>query len=557
MKKTILTGAALIAFAAVSIAQTTNNVASSSQVGQYQSNEQTQRGSRLRSTVTQGSGNNTTLNTYNKAKTDQSGTYQEATVSQDGDADYNQAVITQKVGGPTTSNKNTATIRQQTTSGGTSFRSTLPGIGTAGTGNYGEVVQQGSANTASISQQTNSSGNYGLVQQYGTGNTQADIIQDVSSDGNSAQIKQGANGLPVSGNKAVIEQKLSSTTNDALITQASSGNTAEVFETSFSSSNTARINQSGGASTGSVRQDNNSSFNSANLIQIGDQNVGTITQTGFSGGAGVGNTAELYQRGSNNTQTSIGQGSTSYNNTAILNQYGSNNQITRISQSDMSYNNTARIDMGGDGPNGTYGAYGYSVNGGTAIIDQNNNSHDNKARIGQSGDGHNGQIYQINNVSNSEAYIDQYPGGAGNNIGYIKQENQTSGLVRITQNQNTYPGGNYGQNEARAFQGSSSYGVSSGNIMTIVQENNGNKSFSEQLGMNNLMEIKQYGDGNLVYGPGGPNRADGIAHQEGSLNKAYITQTAGGGISNSAYLNQVGTGNTATITQVGGVSVAP
>lgn len=428
MKKSILTGIAFLSFAAASVAQ---NTARSVQIGTRQINQQTQNGSQLRSTVTQGNGTNVTANTYNQARTDQSGTQQTATVQQTTIANYNQA----------------------------------------------------------------------LIRQIGDNQT--------------------------------------------------SGNTAGIYQTGISTGNTARISQSGGASTATIRQEAVSTQNQATLTQIGDGNGAVIRQSTVSGGPGVGNVATLYQQGNNNTQTRIDQQNGSAGNRAYLNQYGSGNGETRISQSNGSGNNTARIDQGGDGPNGTYGAYGYAVNGGRAVIEQNNFSYNNTARIGQSGNGHDAQIYQNNNVSNSEAYIDQYPGGAGHNVGYIRQENQTGGSVRITQNAATYPGGGYGQNEARAFQGSLGYGLSSGNVLTIVQENAGNRSFAEQLGSNNLMEIKQYGNGNLVFGPGSDNRPAGLAHQEGMMNRASITQNSNGGVSNTAYLSQSGRGNTATIIQNG------
>lgn len=551
MKKTVLTGFALLLVSAA-VAQ---NAATLRQVGSYQTSQQKQAGNQLTSTVMQGSGSDVTVNTYNQSLTDQTGRFHAATVNQLDNASNNAATITQTGSGPLAADGHKATITQQTNSGGTApARSAIFGRdATAGKGNVADILQQSTRNEASISQSDNSSSNYGRIVQTGSSNSQPQgapgstyINQDHRAAGNAALIEQ-----PGNENGAQISQTTNSAQNEATVRQVSSNNFARIDQNDQSSLNTADVSQSGGASRAFVRQESRSIGNRAGLTQAGNGNVGTIEQTGTSGGTGIGNVANLYQQGNNNTQTSIGQNNTSYGNRAYLNQYGDNNNETRITQSGESHGNTARIDQGGDGPGGTYSAYGYAVNGGRAVIEQNNFSYNNTARIGQSGDGHDAQIYQNSNVSNSEAYIDQYPGGAGHNVGYIRQENQTGGLVRITQNAATYPGGNYGQNEARAFQGSLSYGVSSGNVLTIVQENSGNRSFAEQFGTANLMEIKQYGNGNLVFGPGSDNRPAGIAHQDGVMNKAYIIQNSTGGVANSAYLSQSGSHNTATIVQNG------
>ena len=112
MKKVVLTSLTLMGFASVCFAQ---NSATLQQSGTSQSSVQTQSGSYLTSTVTQGTDNNTTLNTYNQAVSDQSGSHQTATVLQDYITGHNQAVVTQKGGGPLVANGNTATIRRRTT----------------------------------------------------------------------------------------------------------------------------------------------------------------------------------------------------------------------------------------------------------------------------------------------------------------------------------------------------------------------------------------------------------------------------------------------------------
>ena len=519
------------------------NTAQSTQTGINQVSTQTQVGSHLNSTVIQGSGSNTTINSYNQSSTNQLGNYHKAIVEQNYGATYNQAVINQKGEGLSTTDGNTAIINQTSNSGGSSFRSALPGLGINGTGNYGAISQQGTRNASYINQQIYSSGNYGSVSQYGTNNTQTGITQNKEAFGNSAQIQQGTLSVPVSGNKASVTQEKESLFNNGQIIQANNGNAADIRQRSISLYNTATIRQEGTNSQGIIEQSYTSAENKASLIQNGNNNKALIEQQSTSGGTGAGNTAELYQTGNNNLNTSILQNYSSANNKANLHQYGNNNNETRISQLQRSDNNKATIDMGGDGPNGQYPNGWISVNGGTAIIEQSINSYDNKARIGQSGDGHNARIFQHIFVNNSEAYIDQYPAGLPNTA-LIRQTNSTSSKANIVQNQNSFGGGN-GNNLAEVFQGAYSGGLSSGNITSIIQENANNISRNEQIGTNNLALISQTGNGNTVAGL----NADTIARQIGSDNKLYVTQNSMGGAGNMAHVSQIGTGNTAIINQ--------
>ena len=318
--------------------------------------------------------------------------------------------------------------------------------------------------------------------------------------------------------------------------------------TAINTHNTALTDQSGNNSTATIEQRFFSTANTAILIQKGDNNNGAIEQNVASGGMGVGNTAELFQAGNNNLSTIIQQNNVSFGNQAYLNQYGNNNNETRITQSTLSFRNKATINMGGDGPMGMYPNGWTPVNGGTAIIEQMANSHDNIARIGQSGDGHIGRIYQNNNTANSEAYIDQYASGQANNA-LIRQTNQSSGTARITQNQNSFGGGN-GANLAEVYQGSNAFSLSGGNYTLITQENANNVSRNQQLGTNNVAIISQTGNGNIVEGLGG----DSIARQIGSANQLHVTQSSLGGPGNVAHVSQLGTGNVAIISQVSQVS---
>ncbi len=61
--------------------------------------------------------------------------------------------------------------------------------------------------------------------------------------------------------------------------------------------------------------------------------------------------------------------------------------------------------------------------------------------------------------------------------------------VRMTQNQNSFPG--TGGNVAEVFQGNANDEsiLSSGNTTTVVQENSGNTSRNEQIGNENLTTI--------------------------------------------------------------------
>ncbi|MBD2753146.1 hypothetical protein [Spirosoma validum] len=537
MKKKVLTAFALLVFVAESYAQ---NTATLNQVGTNQTSHQSQSGANLISTVTQGSNPNNIRNKNNQMQTDQSGSYQIANVLQDYGSAYNQATIVQKGGGPLASLANSAAINQASNSGGTTFRSTSPGLGIVGTGNYGTIFQQGAGNASVIDQQIYSSGNYGSIDQYGTGNRETSISQSKEAEGNNAQIRQGSLNNAVSDNRAAIAQEKQSFFNDAQIDQSSHGNTAEIWQRSSSSYNTATISQQGTNSQAKIEQSYTSSENKATLTQHGNNNKGTIEQQSTSGGSAVGNTATLYQQGNNNLITSILQNYFSSNNKAYLNQYGNNNKETRISQLQSSNNNTATINMGGDGPTGQYPNGWIPVNNGTAVIDQSINSHDNIARIGQSGDGHNAQIYQTLSVSNSNAYVDQYPAGSANTA-LIRQTRSTASQTSIVQNQNSFGGGN-GNNLAEVFQGSYEDGLSSGNITSVIQEKLNNISRNQQIGANNMAMINQSGNGNIVAGL----NADTMARQIGSDNKLYISQT---GTGNAAHVIQAGSGNMLMINQ--------
>ena len=122
--------------------------------------------------VTQGNGTNVSVNTLNKSLTDQTGLNHSVTVTQDGNADNNNAVVKQTGSGPNPADGHRATILQQNNSGGMGgMRVTTFGKdATAGKGNYADIEQGEVKNAASIEQNSTSSNNFGQILQTGSNN---------------------------------------------------------------------------------------------------------------------------------------------------------------------------------------------------------------------------------------------------------------------------------------------------------------------------------------------------------------------------------------------------
>ena len=564
MKKIILTGVALVAFAAAGFAQ---NTATYTGVGTNQTNLQKQSGNKLTSAVKQGTGSNVTVNQGNNAYTDQSGKRQNATIEQN-DTRSSRAAILQTTGGATA---NDATILQNQ-SGTGNFEVTdisdKAAVRAAG-GNFGGVLQDGSGNKAVVDQSGTSNastGNQGEIYQYGTNNntgyngldnSAVGIFQDGTN--NTATITQGTSGQPVTGNAATIEQFESASSNEATIKQLSDNNKAYAGQAFYAIGNTATVTQSGGSqgstalvSQGGTSAANNASGNEATITQTDELNNAVIKQEGASAGNSQDNKATIAQDGTNN-QAEIDQQDNSLSNTATINQTGKNNSGTgssvngsfaggaTISQGSNARANTATITESGDG-NGAY-------------IVQQNNSHDNVATIDQKGTSSYAEIFQNKEVANNTATVNQGTSGTKNYASVTQQyaydlsvpnaTGQNGNSVEVNQNVNS-AGGN---NKAVVLQGGDAANITDKSKVTVTQEDNLNQAYLTQTGQKLTAKVDQDGNYNLLTKGGATDNA----LQLGSNYTLTVTQSAPGataGFSNSAFVNSnnVGGGGI-TITQ--------
>ena len=454
MKKVLLTGAALMAFAAASFAQT--NTGTVQQAGTNQSALQLQTGNYLQSSISQLNGTGTNVGNFGATRQESVGAAgNKAFVNQNDGAKSNRGYVTQLKG-----TGNVGSITQENNSGAGSLQVT---VGTssadvrAAGGNWGGIFQQGSNNANTfIIQGNTATKNFADIAQYGTNNRQTSIDQSNNSTNNEATIKQGTADAGVSNNQASVSQQGNSNDNQAFITQLSNNNNATITQNDYSYDNKATVKQSiGTGNTGTIQQRNNSD-GQASVLQTGYDNTGTINQINGS-----------------------------YYEKATVEQMGSSGKAT-INQ--------------------IYDGYG------VATIKQNG--------------------------YNNEAVIDQINGGtvAG-----------TGNTATITQDLATTAGSN---NKARIIQGEvdgSNY--SKNNVATIKQEYSYNTANLMQVGNGNTGALSQTGDYNVIKGVSGD-----FALQRGNNNILTVTQDSGGSapyVPNVASVSQMGTGNSAVITQVG------
>ncbi len=251
MKKVLLTGAALMAFAAAGFAQNTSTV---NQNGTSQTANATQVGNQQTSTINQTTGSATGANanygnfgaTFQGMPGSPNNTGPNmATINQNDGSQGNRAGATQS------GDKQTSTINQNGgadgISGGSSSAATLNSA--SGNGNFAGTKQQGSLGTAMVNQNNNSSSNFGEVRQNGGGTTinTGTVNQSNTSKSNYGQIYQGYTapdnpGAVVNNDKATINQgktnaadlnytpgvAAESLNNQARITQTASDNTASI-----------------------------------------------------------------------------------------------------------------------------------------------------------------------------------------------------------------------------------------------------------------------------------------------------------------------------------------
>ncbi|GAB3575813.1 hypothetical protein GCM10027578_40510 [Spirosoma luteolum] len=326
MKKVLLTGSALLAFAAAGFAQ--NNTATLLQNGTSQSASQYQSGNYLKSTITQDKGSGSNAGSYAGTNQTSTGTAgNEAIIDQKTNANSNRAFVAQEIG---TGNK--GTITQSDNSGGGSLH---VGSGTsaadvkAAGGNWAGILQQGSNNKNTyVNQGKSASRNFGEIYQYGSGNRQTSIDQSDNSNGNTATVNQGTASASISNGRVVVSQQGNSRNNEAFVTQLASGNDAVVTQKggniAGSDNNKATVSQTDGSgSSATIEQQNYSTTNAATITQQRGGNTGFVKQSDASGY----NTADIMQRGFGGMAT-IKQTDYAANGTAAIDQNGFSNMAT-------------------------------------------------------------------------------------------------------------------------------------------------------------------------------------------------------------------------------------
>ncbi|WP_019988859.1 beta strand repeat-containing protein [Rudanella lutea] len=387
MKKIILTGAALMAFAAVSYAQ--SNSATLNQNGNGQAAEQTQTGTYQNSNIQQdkqsatNAGNfaGTTQNTSGQVGTAPTNAF----INQLGGSNQNWADINQSGG-----RGSTATINQNNTSGGAGSGSPTVGataqsaVEAAG-GNYADVDQVGATHTATVNQNgTNTNASMGNF---------ADVDQGGSSQMATVNQNAGANGA--------------SANNNATVTQNGAFNVAATNQNDRSAGNTATVTQFGsGASTAAnqlntviTRQNGNNSVQSA-----GNQ----ITVTQGAAGTPILNTQALAtQLGASNEITIMqigGNGNRIVNNGIdglTVDPYVDNAETMGVIQ--VGTGNRTTVNQNGTNNNANeIEAFG---NANTTAVDQLGNNNDATVRMtpirGTGNDNNNIQIQQTGNNNNA------------------------------------------------------------------------------------------------------------------------------------------------------------
>ena len=482
MKRILLTGAALLAFAATLQAQNTSSV---SQNGNSQSNTITQTGSHNETVVRQLTGTASMANTGNQASVTQNATAtlptrNQAFIDQINGADYNQATITQTMG-----SGNRASIEQ---AGGNGFRSGGTSLadpasssgGGEGTGNLARITQTGAGNDQTSIRQSagalgGSGANVGRITQVGNTNLGTVIEQSNKAYGNLATIAQGSGSGGATANTAVVGQNDDSQLNRASVVQEGANKVADVQQSTRSSNNQLAVSQLGIDGNATVYQ-----------VDQADHNQATVRQTSSSSG---GSNATVYQ-------TNV-----SAYNMASIEQKGTVDNAF-INQSEQAKNNTASITQGVGGNNNAAAitqTYAYDGAGNTMTTGSGNGVTINQNLTTASTVGNQAEVTQgfaggISTVSGNAVISDD-------NTVLINQE-QDVNVAKLQQG----GVGNQATVKQRGF--STLKGVDSGMMVNEV---------AEQLGNGNTLTMTQTG------AAGNPATAN--VRQVGIGNTGTISQT--------------------------------
>ena len=596
MKKLILTGAALIAFAAATQAQIFQN-------GIQQFAQQIQSGTNQNGVISQQQGTGTNYGNYaitfqgtssntgtNTANINQNGGPTTApgpppTIGPGQGSQGNRGAITQN-GGP----GNLANINQNggpdgLSGGGTSVSATISAPGEDG--NFAGILQQGSNNTANINENNNSRRNAAEVYQNGNG-LNGTINQSNGSVNNKASVNQGFvnnnAGMPITNSTATINQgKLNAGDASASAALAESiGNTANITQ---SVSNVRAIINQGSSSalfgTNPGRAEGSTAGITQNAVNTGF--IASIDQ-GTDSGESIGSRATLTITGENNTTGLIvqgaGNGSTENGSTASISMAGTTStaQIFQALQGGQTDGNAATITQSS------------AVQNGSATIQQGQGaatfSRNDKATINQTGQNNQSQIIQNStgggqaNGSDNIATLGQI-NGVSNVQGIIVQGVSTgAGTAQAVRNQATLTqsagtGHTAYIGQGTNFAGGATLTTLSGPAATLGLIANDNMATITQSGGNNMQaRLLQSGRNNLgtiTQSAGSNSTAQIVQTSNSRFGRAVITQSSSGNgnqaqafqfagtnadgrgaFGNEIEINQVGTGsNNIAIAQQG------
>ena len=544
MKKLILTGAALIAFAAATQAQIFQN-------GIQQFAQQIQSGTNQNGVISQQQGTGTNYGNYaitfqgtssntgtNTANINQNGGPTTApgpppTIGPGQGSQGNRGAITQN-GGP----GNLANINQNggpdgLSGGGTSVSATISAPGEDG--NFAGILQQGSNNTANINENNNSRRNAAEVYQNGNG-LNGTINQSNGSVNNKASVNQGFvnnnAGMPITNSTATINQgKLNAGDASASAALAESiGNTANI--TQSVSNVQAVISQGSSGLFGEPpgRAEGSTAGITQNAVNTGF--VAAILQ-GIDSGESIGSRATITITGENNTLGGIAQGAGTggldNGSTASISMAGTTSQAI-IQQGTFGQSD-------GDGATITQSS---AVQNGSAQIYQGNGantfSRNDKATINQTGQNNQSLVQQ-----NSTSFFGTGQSNGSDNIATVMQTNGVSNVLGNI-NQGVSNGGGTAQavrNQATLTQSSGT-----GHFAYIGQgtDDDGGADLATQDGTNapgatavlgliandNMATITQSGGNNMTARvlQSGRNNLGTIIQSAGSNSTAQIVQTS-------------------------------
>ena len=590
MKKLLLSSILTLG-AAAGFAQ---NVATTTQNGTSQTATANQTGSSLTATISQvGS---VTNNTNNSGLSTQNGTGHTSLINQNNGSTFNRAAINQRNAVGSSTGANSATISQSNGAGGNSRQTGLPGSAVGTEGNWADINQSGGGNKASIvSDGVNTKANFAETWQ--KGNTNTGTTYQSGGITNVAQIYQGDNtrggtqigtSLEVTGNKALITQGRTSSTdqNNGSQPAISISNNATISQ--FSDANNALISQ-GGLSNFYNPSLGRATSNSATILQgtMGTGGHDAQIYQGTEGGQSNRDKTSIVQIGTTNSATSVqgvataGSTDGSTDDVIMINQSGTsgvvfvtqgqvgvaNSSTGTVTQTSASVGGKAYIFQG-------FGGFDYSSND-KAGITQGGTS--NFAQIVQGGatdqvsgavsQGNSATITQADGTSNSEALINQGRDGgtATNDVASINQTSGTMNAALISQGRavsvmdgtgaTILTGASATNSTATISQSGDKnvgklYQAGTSHVASLTQTGSvggtGNSALLYQSGTSQTAMIMQSGNGNIVDG----GIAGSVGMQSGSNNMLSVTQTQSGmGMGNAAHVNQAGSMNTATIMQ--------